>query len=162
MKKIVFLIVFGVSLAAFSQQSPNFLDNVLYGGGFTLGFGNQQTTIGISPSAVYDFNNGLYLGSGVGYLYSRISDFTTNTYSTSIIALYQTRLGIQVSGDLEYYFAKQSNLNGSSVTTNFPAFHLGIAYNQGRFALGIRYDVLYDVNRSIFASPFSPVVRFYF
>ncbi len=152
-----------VSLAVFSQQKSDFWNNVQYGGGFTLGFSNNQTTIGISPSAIYNFNNGFSLGTGFNYLYSEINDFTTNVYGASIISLYQTDFGIQFSGDLDYYFAKQTDFsNNTSVKTNFPALHLGIAYNQGRFAVGLRYDVLYDKNKSVFASPFSPVVRFYF
>ena len=161
MKKIILVFVLALSFSSFSQQKSDFWENVRYGGGFTLGFG-AQTTIGISPSAVYDFNNGFSLGLGVTYLHSEINDFTTNLYGGSLISLYQTNFGIQFSGELEYYSAKQSDLSGASVKTNFPALHLGVAYNQGRFAFGIRYDVLYDENKSVFASPISPVVRFYF
>jgi hypothetical protein len=160
MKKIVFILFLGFSLTSFSQQSLDFWDNVRFGGGFTLGFGSQ-TTIGISPNAIYDFSNGFSLGVGANYLYSEINDFSTSLYGGSIISLYQTNIGIQFSSELEYYFAKQSDSFGSA-TSNFPALHLGAAYNQGRFAFGIRYDVLYDKNKSIFASPFSPIVRFYF
>lgn len=151
----------GISFVSFSQQKSDFWDNVRFGGGFTLGFGSQ-TTVGISPSAIYDFNNGLAIGAGVGYLYSEINDFTSNVYSTSIISLYQTNFNLQFSSEFDYYFANQSTINGGSVSINFPALHLGVAFNQGRFAVGVRYDVLYDENKSIFASPISPVVRFYF
>ena len=160
MKKLIFFLLLSSSCITFGQQSADFWDNVRYGGGISLGFGSQ-TTIGISPSAIYDFNNGFSAGIGVNYLYSEINDFSTNLYGGSLISLYQTNFGIQFSGEFEYYFAKQTDSFGS-VNTDFPALHLGLAYNQGRFALGIRYDVLYDSNKSVFASPFSPVVRFYF
>ncbi|WP_438977327.1 hypothetical protein [Polaribacter sp.] len=161
MKKILLFVFLGISFVSFSQQKSDFWDNVRFGGGFTLGFGSQ-TTVGISPSAIYDFNNGLAIGAGVGYLYSEINDFTSNVYSTSIISLYQTNFNLQFSSEFDYYFANQSTFNGGSVSTNFPALHLGVAFNQGRFAVGVRYDVLYNENKSIFASPISPVVRFYF
>lgn len=160
MKKIILGFLFCISMATYSQKS-DFWNHVQFGGGFTLGFGNQ-TTIGISPSAIYNFDNGFALGAGLNYLYSEINDFTTSVYGTSIISLYQTKFGVQFSGEFDYNFATQSTFNGGSINTNFPALHLGIAYNQGRFAVGIRYDVLYDANKSIFASPISPVVRFYF
>lgn len=160
MKKLVLSLLFFISLNLYSQN--DFWDNVQYGGGVALGFGNNQTTIGISPSAIYNFNNGFALGTGLGYLHSRINDFTTNVYSTSIIGLYQTNFGVQFSTDLDYYFAKQTTLNGGSFNSNFPALHLGVAYFQGSFAFGVRYDVLYDENKSVFASPISPIVRFYF
>ncbi|WP_298764564.1 hypothetical protein [uncultured Polaribacter sp.] len=161
MKKQILFLFLGLSLATFSQKS-DFWSRVQYGGGFTLGFGNNQTNVGISPSAIYNFDNGFALGTSVTYLHSRINDFTTNLYGASLISLYQTKIGVQLSGEFDYNFARQSLLSGGSVNTNFPALHLGIAYNQGRFAVGIRYDVLYDENKSVFASPISPVVRFYF
>jgi hypothetical protein len=160
MKKILFFLFLYFSLTSFSQQRNNFWENVQFGGGFSAGFGNQ-TTIGISPSAIYNFDNGFALGAGLNYLYSEISDFTTQVYGASIISLYQTHFGIQFSGEFDYNFAKQQD-PFDSINTNFPALHLGIAYNQGRFAVGIRYDVLFDENKSVFASPISPVVRFYF
>lgn len=158
-KKSLLSFICFISLTCYSQKS-DFWDHVKYGGGITLGFGNQ-TTVGISPSAIYNFNNGLSLGTGVSYLYSEINDFTTTVYGVSIISLYQTTIGIQLSSEFDYYAAKQQNLFGS-IHTNFPALHLGIAYNKNRFAIGIRYDVLYDANKSVFASPISPIVRFYF
>jgi long-subunit fatty acid transport protein len=160
MKKNIFLLFLTCSLAGVSQQKSDFWDNVQFGGGVTLNFGSQ-TTIGLSPSAIYNFENGVSLGAGVGYLYSKINDFSTNVYSTSLLSLYQTKINIQLSGEFEYYFAKQQD-NSGAFNTSFPALHLGVAYNQDRFAIGVRYDVLYDENKSIFGSPISPVVRFYF
>lgn len=160
MKKLLIIFVIITSINTYSQRS-DFWRNVRFGGGFTLGFGNQ-TTIGVSPSAIYNFDNGFAVGAGLGYLYSEINDFTTNLYSTSLIGLYQTNFGVQFSSDFDYHFANQSDFNGGTFRTNFPALHLGLAYNHGRFAFGLRYDVLYDENKSVFASPFSPVIRFYF
>lgn len=118
MKKNILFLFLGFSLTIVSQQKSDFWDHVKFGGGFTLGFGSQ-TTIGISPSAVYDFDNGFYLGGGVGYLYSQISDFTTNAYNTGITSFYQTELGVQFSADYDYYFAEQSDSFGSSKTNFF-------------------------------------------
>ena len=160
MKKIVLLLSLTFTITSFSQQS-DFWKNVRYGGGFTMSFGNQ-TTIGISPSAVYDFQNGFSLGTGLTYIYSEIGASTTNVYAGSLISLYQVpKVGIQLSGEFEQSFAKQTE-NSNSTNTSFPALYLGAAYNKGRFAFGFRYDVLYDDNKSVYASPFSPIFRFYF
>ena len=70
-------------------------------------------------------------------------------------------LDIQLSGEYEHSFAKQT-VGASSFNSDFPALYLGAAYNKGKFAFGFRYDVLYDENKSVYASPFSPIVRFYF
>ncbi|WP_397446057.1 alpha-ketoglutarate decarboxylase [Polaribacter sp. R77954] len=159
MKKVIVLFCLSFSFVSFSQ-STDFWDDVQFGGGFTLGFGNQ-TNIGISPSAIYNFNNGFAFGAGLGYMYREIGDFSTNAYNTNLISLYQTNFGIQFSGEFEYYFASQTD-SFNTIKTDFPALHLGVAFNQGRFTVGVRYDVLYDSNKSIFASPISPIVRFYF
>lgn len=161
MKKFVAFLFISCSLTIAAQQKTNFWDNVRFGGAFTLGFGTQ-TTIGVSPSAIYEFQNGFALGTGLTYIYSEIGDFTTNVYGGSIISLYQIpTIGIQLSGEYEYSFAKQTN-SFRTINTNFPALYLGAAYNSGRFAFGLRYDVLYDENKSVYASAFSPIVRFYF
>jgi hypothetical protein len=160
MKKTVFFLLLSFSFVSIAQQRNDFWENVQFGGGFSVGLGNQ-TTIGISPSAIYNFDNGFAAGAGINYLYSEINDFTTQVYGASLISLYQANFGIQFSGEFDYNFAKQQN-QFAAINTNFPALHLGVAYNQGRFAVGIRYDILYDENKSVFASPFSPIVRFYF
>lgn len=161
MKKKFLLLFLSFSLTIVSQQKSDFWKNVRYGGGFSMSFGNQ-TTIGISPSAIYAFDNGFSLGTGVTYIYSEIGDFTTNVYGASLISLYQIpKIGIQLSGEFEQSFARQTDSFGS-INTNFPALYFGASYNKGRFAVGFRYDVLYDENKSVFASPISPIVRFYF
>ncbi|KGL63765.1 hypothetical protein [Polaribacter sp. Hel1_85] len=161
MKKSILLLLLSFSFTIVSQQKSDFWDNVRYGGGFSMSFGNQ-TTIGISPSAIYDFDNGFSLGTGLTYIYREVGDFTTNVYGGSLISLYQIpKVGIQLSGEFEQSFAKQTDSFGS-VNTSFPALYFGAAYNKGRFAVGFRYDVLYDENKSVYASPFSPIVRFYF
>lgn len=145
-----------------SQEKKNdFWDNVRYGGGVSMSFGSQ-TTIGISPSAIYNFDNGFSLGTGLTYVYSKFNDTTTNVYGASIISLYQIpKTDFLVSAEFEQSFAKQTFNTRGSVNTNFPALYLGAAYNRGRFSFGLRYDVLYD-SRSVYASAFSPIIRFYF
>ena len=160
MKKFLLLFCLFISSVGFSQKT-DFWKNVRFGGGLSLGFGSQ-TTIGVATSAIYDFDNGFSLGAGFNYIYSETGAFSTNVYGGSVISLYQIpNIGIQLSGEFEHSFAKQSTSIGT-INTNFPALYLGVAYNQGRFSFGFRYDVLYDSNKSIYASAFSPIVRFYF
>ena len=164
MKNLVLLLFLSLSLSVFSQQKKSdFWKNVRYGGGFSLGFGTR-TTIGISPSAVYDFKSGFSLGAGLNYVYSEVGTLSTSVYGGSIISLYQIpNVGVLLSGEFEQSFAKQKDAsNSSSFSSSFPALYFGAAYNKGRFAFGFRYDVLYDENKSVYASPFSPIVRFYF
>ncbi|TVZ55169.1 hypothetical protein OD91_0413 [Lutibacter sp. Hel_I_33_5] len=161
MKKVILLLFLSISLFGFSQQKSTFWDNVRFGGGFGLSFGSN-TTILLSPSAVYDFENGFALGAGLNYTYSELGTVSTNIYGISLISLYQIPVvNIQLSGEYEQLWATQTNIN-TKTNLNFPALYIGAAYNKGRFAFGFRYDVLYDENQSIYASPITPIVRFYF
>ncbi|MGJ8744630.1 alpha-ketoglutarate decarboxylase [Polaribacter sp.] len=161
MKKYVLLTFLSFSLSVVAQQKSDFWEHVRIGGGVSASFGSQ-TTLGISPSAIYDFNNGFSLGAGLSYQYSKYDTFTSNVYGASIIGLYQIPVvNLQLSTELEQLYLNQKD-GVNSYSSNFPALHLGVAYNQGRFAFGFRYDVLYDKNKSIYGSAFSPIVRFYF
>ena len=160
MKKYFLLLFLSSFFTMISQENTDFWDNVQFGGGVSMSFGSQ-TTIGVSPSAIYNFDNGFALGTGLTYVYSKNQDVKTNVYGASIISLYQIpNIGIQLSGEFEQSFAKQT-FNSQSTSTSFPALYLGAAYNTGRFAIGIRYDVLYD-DRSVYSSAISPIIRFYF
>ncbi len=161
MKKITFLIVILISSAIFSQQKSDFWKHVRFGGGFGLSFGSS-TNILIAPSAIYNFNNGFSLGTGLNYQHSEYGNIKTNLYGISLISLYDVPLtGIQLSGEFEQLFASQTNGNQSS-NFNYPALHLGASYRNGRVSFGVRYDLLYNKNKSIYASPISPIIRFYF
>lgn len=161
MKKYILFVVLSTSLTLFSQQKSEFWDNVRFGGGFSLGFGST-TTIAISPSAIYDFNNGFSLGTGLSYQYSKYDNFSSNVYGFSILGLYQIPVvNLQFSSEFEQLYLNQNN-GIDTYKTNYPALHLGLAYQQGSVSFGVRYDVLYDEDKSIYTSPFSPFVRFYF
>jgi len=174
MRKIIFLSCFFISIATFAQdevtqpddeilQVPqtSFWDNVRFGGGLGLAFGTDQTTIEISPSAIYDFENGFALGISFGYLYSKINDFKSNVFSPGLVALYNPAQEIQISAEFEQLFVNQK-FGSLSDTFDYPALYLGVAYRTGWAAFGIRYDVLFDERDSIFTSAWSPIVRIYF
>ncbi|MBT8273653.1 MAG: alpha-ketoglutarate decarboxylase, partial [Bacteroidia bacterium] len=44
----------------------------------------------------------------------------------------------------------------------YPALFLGAGYRTGNVTVGIRYDVLYDEDKSIYADPWIPFIRVYF
>jgi len=175
MKKILLTLTFLTSFLVSAQDDPtqqddimhiptktSFWNNVRFGGGLGLGFGNNSTTINISPSAIYDFQNGFALGAGVGYLYSKINDFRSNVFTPGVVALYNPAREVQLSAEFEQLFVNQKFLGSDPINFNYPALYMGVAYRTGWAAFGIRYDVLYDERDAIFASPWSPIVRVYF
>lgn len=168
MKKILLFFFLTTSLLSYTQtdstqvyQKTNFWDNVRFGGGLGLSFGNNITVINVSPSAIYDFQNNFALGIGLGYLYSKNGDLKSNVFSPGIIALYNPANEIQLSAEFEQLFINQ-RLGTIEDNFDYPALYLGVAFRTGWAAFGIRYDVLYDERDSIFASAFSPIIRVYF
>lgn len=143
-------------------QQPTFWKNIRFGGGLGVGFGNNATTISISPTAVYDFNNNFSLGLGVGYQYSKRGAVRSNIYSLSALSLYNPFRGIQISAEFEQLFANQK-YNNQTYKKTIPSLYIGAAYTIGRnVSIGIRYDVLFDKNKSIYDSAFSPIFRVFF
>ena len=165
MKKSLLIILISslFVLTSFSQEKSNkssFWDKVQYGGGFNVGFSNTATVIGISPNAIYNFNNKFGAGIGVSYMYAKYKNSSTalKAYGGSLLALYKPFVGMQLSTEFEETFVKRGNLS-----TQIPALYLGAGYNVGRnISAGIRYDVLYDDNKSLYASPLTPFVRISF
>jgi len=172
MNKIIILSCFLISLASYGQEEqteqteqtyqPKFWDHVRFGGGLGLSFGSDQTTIAISPSAIYEFNDMFAFGVGTSYLYSKNFDFRSNVYGMSLISLFNPFEEFQLSAEFEQLFVNQKLTGFEDSNFNYPALYLGTAYRIGWFSAGVRYDVLYDATKNIYASPWSPIVRFYF
>lgn len=168
MKKILIYFFFITSVLSYAQtdsirvhQPTRFWDNVRFGGGLGLSFGNDITVINVSPSAIYDFQNNFALGIGLGYLYSKNGDLKSNVISPGLIALYNPANEVQLSAEFEHLFINQK-FGFDSRNYDYPALYLGVAYRTGWASFGIRYDVLYDERDAIYASAFSPIIRVYF
>ena len=161
MKKAFTLLFFVVSISIFSQEN-NFWNNVRFGGGLGLGFGNNSTTVAVSPAAVYDFKGGFSLGAGLNYTYFDRNNNTANIYGGSILSMYNIPVvNLQLSGEYEHSFVNQT-VNNVDFSRDVPALYLGLAYRTGFASFGLRYDVLHDKNKSIYSSAISPIVRIFF
>jgi len=142
-----------------------FWTKVRFGGGLGLNFGNSYTNIGISPSAVYQFNDQLAGGIGLNGNYSsKKNDFDATVLGASVITLFNPIREMQLSVEFE-----QNNINYkdkiSNLDTNYwtPALFLGAGYSLGDFgAIGMRYDVLYSDRKSVYGTAFIPFVRVFF
>ncbi len=169
-KSLLTGIVFILSLTSWSQEETekeSFLKKVRFGGGMQLSIGSGHTTIGVSPSAIYEISDKFSAGIGVSYLYSKnkLYDIKYNVYGASALALYNPIRGIQLSAEFEELSVNRKNY-GETDSYWLPALYVGAAYSMSRnVAIGIRYDVLYDdknENENIYDSAFTPFVRVYF
>jgi long-subunit fatty acid transport protein len=160
MKKIIFFCFVLSSIVSFSQDS-NFWDNVRFGGTFGLSFGSNSTTIAVSPSAVYDFNEEFSIGASIGYLYNKSKSYSANIYSASIITLYRPIRTIEFSGELIQSYVNKT-IGAIKDNYSYPSLNLGAAYVTGKISFGVQYDVLHKENKSIYSNPLSPFVRVFF
>ena len=147
--------------AQMTGSSGDFWSRVRYGGGVGLSFGSDAFQIGLTPSAIYQVNNYLAFGAGLNYTYSKISDTRPNAFGGSLIGLASPIPAIQVSGEFEQLYVDR-DFGVVSDSYWLPALYLGLGFNTGPVTFGIRYDVLFDEGRSLYADPWMPFVRFYF
>jgi len=155
-------------LICFSQnpaQKSDFWNKVRLGGGIGIGFSNRGFNGTISPSAIYQFNDYIAAGIGVNLSFYKFNDQKFWAYGPSAIVLANPIPQIQISGEFE-----QLRVNSSFRTTNgtiendfwSPALFLGLGYRTQFATVGIRYNVLYDNEESIYLNAWTPFVRVYF
>ena len=160
----LFLVVI-TTCHAQQTQADSFWNNVRYGGGLGLSFGNNSSSLQLAPSAIYQVNPYFATGLGLQMNYTRVRDFRFLGYGGTVLALFNPIPSIQLSSELEQWrINSEESLNGEEFEDNYwlTALFLGIGYRANNVTVGIRYDVLYNDNRSLNVDPWVPFVRVYF
>ena len=161
-----FFVLFSFSQDYYSQPHP-FWKNVQFGGGLGLNFGNGFFNGAISPTALYRFNPYVATGLGLNFQYSSQRDiFTSTVLGASAIGLFNPIREVQLSTEFEQLYITRNfdeNFVGNADDKYwYPALFLGLGYTNGNVTFGIRYDVLYDRNKSIYNDAWMPFVRVFF
>lgn len=163
---IILTMSFQTTLRA-QEQVPDrtFLQDVRFGGSLGLSFSNGFFNAFLAPKAIYDFNQ--YTSAGVGLLgsYSDSNRYSAYTVGGSLLGLLRPIPAIQLSAEFEELrVSRDLKLEGSNISESYwyPALFLGAGYTTGNVTVGLRYDVLYDDNKSIYANAFMPFVSVYF
>ena len=165
----VFLLILSFSNHIHAQQNSlnnDFWNHVRFGGGIGLSFGDGFFSGTLAPSAIYEFNNDVALGVGLNGTYNQQKDiYKSSILGGSLIGLFSPVNEIQLSAEFEELHVNRkfdSYLNLENDTYWSPALFFGAGYRSGNVTFGIRYDVLYDKNKSIYANAWTPFLRFYF
>ncbi|MDO5979324.1 alpha-ketoglutarate decarboxylase [Flavivirga spongiicola] len=149
-----------------AQQKTNyFWSHVRFGGGIGLNFGDRFFSGTLAPSAIYEFDNTFALGLGAnGTFDNQKNVYKSTILGGSLIGLFNIINELQLSAEFEQLHVNRrySDLNIPEDNYWSPALFLGAGYRNGNVTFGIRYDVLYDKNKSIYIDPWAPFVRFYF
>ena len=177
-KKLIITFLFGISICAsvFAQDVPSdFWSRVRYGGNLGLNFSTGYTAVQIAPQAIYQVNP--YVGVGVGLNGSYVKrnfdnrngfndglDFTSTILGGSLIGIFQPIREIQLSSDFEILNVNRNFEDDQFLDDNYwvPALFLGAGYSNGPIVIGVRYDVLFDEDRSVYRNGLQPFVRVLF
>lgn len=172
-KSILLLLSLFFSCGLLAQGPTNattpqndFWRKVQFGGGLGLSFGSGYTDITISPSAIYNINSIVAVGTGLQFGFvSAKNDYTSTIYGASLIGLLNPVPQVQLSAELEQIRVNTDyQYDGANISESFwnTALYLGAGYRTGNVTVGIRYDVLFNDNRSYYSDAFMPFVRVYF
>lgn len=169
---LVFIFFIGLNLPIYSQNSKehqtksNFWNNVQFGGGLGLGFGNGYTNVMIAPSGIYNFNE--YVSAGLGLQYSYVEDrdfYQSNIYGGSIIGLFNPIPELQLSTEIEQLRvnSKFDTIYGTFSDSFWnTALFLGAGYRTRNITMGVRYNILHKDGEGVYADALMPFVRIYF
>ncbi|MCL5127527.1 alpha-ketoglutarate decarboxylase [Algibacter sp. L4_22] len=168
-KALTVFLIFFISMInqSYSQNfKSDFWEHVRYGGGIGLNFGDEFFSGTLAPNAVYEFNKSFSLGLGINGTYnSQKNIYKSTILGGSLIGYYNPINEIQISAEFEELNVNRRynvNLNRPNENYWIPALYFGAGYRNGNVTFGIRYDVLYDTDKSIYSQAWAPFVRFYF
>jgi len=166
-----------VCTTVLSQEANNtgkseFWSHVRVGGGIGLSFGEGFFSGTLAPSAIYQFNEQFAFGVGLSGTYNTQKNFYKSTIlGGSLIGLYNPIHELQISAELEQLNVDRDydqniydQFNNLYQDENYwnTALFIGVGYRTANVTFGIRYDILYDRDTSIYYDPWAPFVRVYF
>lgn len=169
LKKLLFILLATLNfIFSFAQNSINnadFWNNVRFGGGIGLGFGNNSFNGSISPSTIYQFNDQIAVGTSLNFNYAKFNDDKFLAYGGSVLSLFNPIPQLQLSTEFEQLRINRTLYTQTiNIEDNYwlPAFFVGLGYSTRNATLGLRYDLLYNDSKSIYGNALMPFVRVYF
>ncbi|TXD70976.1 alpha-ketoglutarate decarboxylase [Aequorivita lipolytica] len=148
------------------NQQYNFWQHVRFGGGIGLSFGDGFFSGTLAPSAVYQFNKQFTAGVAFNGTYASLkNNYNATILGGSILALYNIIPEIQLSAEFEELNVNRNYkyyLEEFEENYWYPALFLGAGFHTNNVTIGIRYDILFDNEKSIYTNAFAPFVRVYF
>lgn len=153
-----------VKTPSIQNNAPTFNRYWSFGGNLGLSFWNGNTSILLGPKAYYNFSPKFLGGFGLTYMYAENKNYDysyhSNSFGGSVMIAVRPIYFLQISAEYE---GLQTNYSGYYTDEYFVnALYFGLSYVTGPVSFGIRYDVLYDTNTSIYSSAWNPYVGFYF
>lgn len=148
------------------QEKSEFWQRVQFGGGLGLGFANGFFSGSIAPTGIYNFNEQVALGVGLNATYNAQKDVYQSTIlGGSVLSLFNIIPELQLSAEWEQLFVTRNFENNSAFNNEnywYPALFVGAGFRSQNIIFGVRYDLIYDEQRSIYGNAWQPFVRAFF
>lgn len=154
------------------KPKSDFWQHVQFGGSLGLSVGSGYTDILLAPGAIYNFNEFVAAGVGLQGSYVRVKhDYESYIYGGSLVGLFHPIPEVQLSLELEQLRVNTDFSDFYNPDPDRPyrdpnfwntALYVGAGYSVENVTIGIRYNVLYDRNKSVYSEPFMPFIRAYF
>jgi long-subunit fatty acid transport protein len=148
------------------ENTTDFWDHVRFGGGIGVSFGDGFFSGTLAPSAIYDVNEQFSLGVGLNGTYNSLKNtYNSTIIGASVLGLYNVIPEIQLSAEFEELNVThnfESDLNIEDQNYWYPALFVGAGFRSQNITVGVRYDVLYDEEKSVYANAWAPFFRVYF
>lgn len=170
-KRLTFVFFIALSLQMIAQENPNtenksdFWSDVQFGGGIGLALGSGYSNISISPTGIFNVNQYVSVGAGLQYSFLKQSDFySSHMYGGSVIALFNPIEEIQLSTELEQLRVNVDLEGSNSNSADFwnTGLFVGAGYRMDNITIGVRYNVLFNNDKNVYADALMPFVRVFF
>lgn len=163
----VFILAICFSINANAQENQGqFWQKVRIGGGIGLSFSDGFFSGTLAPSAIYEFNDQFALGVGLNGSYNSLKNtYKSTVLGGSILSLFNVIPELQISAEFEQLNVNRNYDSSLALPDDnywYPALFLGAGFRSNNITFGVRYDVLYDLDKSIYANAWAPFVRVYF
>jgi len=149
-----------------SDNNSLFWSHIRFGGSLGLSFGNNYFSGELAPSGIYDFNKTFSAGVGLNAAYGKVDNYKATSLGGSLIGLIRPIPQLQISSEFQelYIDRKFEYIDSNNVHSKdwVPALFFGLGYTTGPVTAGLKYDVLYDDNKSLYPSALLPFVSIYF
>lgn len=163
---IILVVLFSQNHLIAQQKTNYFWSHVRFGGGIGLNIGDSFFSGTLAPSAIYEFDNTFAVGLGLnGTFDNQKNVYKSTILGGSLIGLFNIINELQLSAEFEeLHVNRRYSIHSNIPDDNYwsPALFIGAGYRSGNVTFGVRYDILYDNNKSIYIDPWAPFVRFYF
>jgi hypothetical protein len=172
-KTFLLVLVFGIFSKIYGQtdlavkQKSNFWKQVQFGGGFGLNIGTGFTDVTLAPNAIYNLNQYVALGAGLqGSIVSQKDYYSSAIYGVNTIVLINPIEEVQLSIEVEQVRVNNTFRNPTTGTLKDNFWNTGLfvggGYRMENVSTGVRYNLLFNKDKNVYADAMMPFIRVYF